>query len=70
MRLHARLLRHPWLYRRLTSLAIALLALLARGRGALRRVPLAGGWSSERDFPAPQGRSFMGRYHGPDRKPE
>lgn len=65
LRLHARLLRHPWLYRRLTALAMGCLALLARRRGRLRRAPLAAGWSSERDFPAPSGSTFMRRYRGP-----
>ena len=64
---HARLLRHPWLYRRLTGIAARVLALAARGRGALARVPFAAGFCSERDLPAPTGATFMARYRGPER---
>lgn len=62
---HALLLRHPWLYHRLTGLAARVLALAARGRGVLTRVPFAAGFLSERDLPAPTGASFMARYRGP-----
>lgn len=53
---------HPLLYRATTSMAARLLSLIARGRGRLRRVPLAGGWTEGRDLPAPEGRSFMAQW--------
>ncbi|WP_116364088.1 lactate utilization protein B [Parahaliea mediterranea] len=59
LRLHARLSRHPALYRSLTGWGSRALALAAGGRGRLRRIPLLGGWSRERDLPAPQGGSFQ-----------
>ena len=46
--------RRPRLYRRLTSLANRVLALFGRAQGRYGMLPLAGGWTRFRDFPAPQ----------------
>ncbi len=63
MRLHARLLISPRLYRTATALAVRALTWLSRGRGNLRRLPLGRGWSEARDFPAPEStRTFMQQY--------
>lgn len=63
MRAHAWLLTAPGLYRRLTSLTARVLTSLARGRGSLRRLPFAKGWSAARDFPAPESsQTFMQQY--------
>jgi L-lactate dehydrogenase complex protein LldF len=59
MKLHSWLARVPGAYRLLTGIAIGLLSRLGRRRGAFRQLPLAGGWTSVRDFPAPEGDSFM-----------
>jgi L-lactate dehydrogenase complex protein LldF len=57
------LARRPRLYRSLTGLANRALALLARAHGRYRRLPLAGGWTRYRDFPAPQrGGTFHARW--------
>ena len=48
------LARRPKLYRRLTDLANRLLALFGRAQGRYGTLPLAGGWTRFRDFPAPQ----------------
>jgi L-lactate dehydrogenase complex protein LldF len=53
------LVRRPRLYRRVMGAAVACLALLGRGRGRFRHMLLAGGWTSVRDLPAPQGASFQ-----------
>jgi len=53
------LARRPRLYQWATGLAARALSLVGARRGAFRRLPLAGGWTSVRDFPAPQGRTFM-----------
>lgn len=68
--LHARLSRHPRLYQAITAGVIGLLARIARGRGrgAFHRLPFARGWTGERDFPAPQGDTFMRRYVKQQRK--
>jgi L-lactate dehydrogenase complex protein LldF len=62
MRLHAWLARHPGLYHALTGLGIFALHLVGRGKGSFSKLPLAAGWTSQRDFPAPQGRTFMHQY--------
>jgi len=49
----------PALYHMTMRLAAAFLGALGRRRGAFRWLPLAGGWTQHRDFPAPQGRTFQ-----------
>ncbi|MCH7832623.1 MAG: lactate utilization protein, partial [Proteobacteria bacterium] len=56
------LARRPWLYRMLTRPAIAALARLGRARGRFRSLPLAGGWRRLRDFPAPEGGTFVAQW--------
>ena len=51
--------RRPALYRIVTGLAIRALARLGRRRGRFRRLPFASGWTTARDFPAPQGPTFQ-----------
>ena len=62
MRMHGWLARHPGLYHALTGLGIFMMHLLGRRKGSFASLPLAGGWTSERDFPAPQGKTFMHQY--------
>jgi L-lactate dehydrogenase complex protein LldF len=63
LRLHAWLLRHPALYQSLTGWAMSVLGLLGKRRGTFRRLPFAGGWTGQRDFPAPEGGgTFMRQY--------
>ena len=57
--LWALLARHPRLYRLAAAAGARGLAWLAGRRGRLRRLPLAGGWTSVRDLPAPQGPTFQ-----------
>jgi L-lactate dehydrogenase complex protein LldF len=55
--------RRPALYRMATRLAVGALGLLGRGKGSLRSLPLAGGWTRGRDLPVPEpGGTFMARY--------
>jgi len=51
--------RRPKLYRLATRLAARALANMGRGKGRLSRIPLAGGWTATRDFPAAQGKTFQ-----------
>jgi L-lactate dehydrogenase complex protein LldF len=62
LRLHAWLARHPPLYHALTAAIIPVLHLLGHRRGAFTRLPFAKGWTSQRDFPAPQKKTFMQMY--------
>lgn len=62
LKLHAWLARQPRLYHALTALGIGGLHLLGRRRGRFARLPLAAGWTSQRDFPAPSGKTFMQQY--------
>ncbi len=55
----AYLVRHPRLYQLATRIGVAAMGVLGRRRGRFRKVPLAGGWTSSRDLPAPQGQTFQ-----------
>src|SRR5712692_7451766 len=50
--------RRPELYHLAAEIAMRVLGAFGRARGRFRALPLAGGWTSVRDMPAPQGRSF------------
>jgi L-lactate dehydrogenase complex protein LldF len=61
--LWAFLARRPRLYRLATGIANRVLALLGRAEGRYARLPLAGGWTRHRDFPAPQrGGTFQSQW--------
>jgi L-lactate dehydrogenase complex protein LldF len=52
----------PKIYRPTARIAMGLLRLAAGKKGRLRRLPFASGWTSSRDFPAPQGGTFMDQW--------
>ena len=54
--------RRPSLYRLGTSIAMRAMGWLGRKRGHFARVPFAGGWTSYRDFPTPQGGTFQAQW--------
>lgn len=60
--LWAWLAQRPTLYRLAVGAATGLLAALGRDRGALKSVPFGHGWTSVRDLPKPEGRSFMSQW--------
>lgn len=68
LRLHAWLLGQPRLYHWLTGLLMPLLGWLGRRRGAFRTLPFARGWTAHRDFPAPEGGTFMHRYQAAQKR--
>jgi L-lactate dehydrogenase complex protein LldF len=51
--------RRPRLYQFATRLAMRALGNLGGRKGRFRRLPLAGGWTKDRDLPAPSGRTFQ-----------
>ncbi|MEM7562992.1 MAG: lactate utilization protein B [Pseudomonadota bacterium] len=54
--------RKPRLYHMVTRLVMNVMSALGRSRGYFRRMPLAGGWTRERDLPVPQGSTFQSRW--------
>jgi L-lactate dehydrogenase complex protein LldF len=59
LKLWAFFAQRPALYRVAAAAAARVLGLAGRGRGRFRTLPLAGGWTSGRDMPAPEGRTFQ-----------
>jgi L-lactate dehydrogenase complex protein LldF len=51
--------RRPRLYQFATRIAMRVLGNLGGKKGRFRRLPLAGGWTKDRDLPAPSGRTFQ-----------
>ncbi len=51
--------RRPRLYHAMARLGIGFLGKLGASKGRFRRLPLAGGWTRYRDFPAPERRTFQ-----------
>ncbi|MDZ7839376.1 MAG: LutB/LldF family L-lactate oxidation iron-sulfur protein [Gammaproteobacteria bacterium] len=62
LKLWSALATRPAVYRVLTRCGVAVMRMLARGRGRLGSLPLAGGWTDSRDMPAPAGRTFHSLY--------
>ena len=50
--------RHPRLYHLATGLAVRVLGAFGRKSGRFGNLPFASGWTSHRDFPAPQRKTF------------
>ncbi len=57
------LARRPALYRFVMTMGIGLLGLFG-ANGRFRSLPMAGGWTSVRDMPAPEGRTFLSEWKG------
>ena len=60
--LWAWIVQQPSLYRVVTRAAALGLGTLGRKRGRFSRLPMASGWTSGRDLPAPEGDTFFARY--------
>ena len=63
LRTWAALVRRPGLYRVAMGLGIAGLGAWGRRRGRFGWLPMAGGWTRGRDFPAPTGDTFISQWH-------
>jgi len=62
LRLWSYFAKRPWLYRQSAKFGAALLGLLGGRKGRITSLPLAFGWTSVRDMPAPEGRTFQQLY--------
>jgi L-lactate dehydrogenase complex protein LldF len=51
----------PWAVPARGTVAVRVMRLFSRG-GWIRSMPGLGAWTQHRDFPAPEGRTFMARY--------
>lgn len=51
--------KRPRIYHFCSRFAAAVLGALGGGSGRFSRLPFASGWTRDRDFPAPQGRTFQ-----------
>jgi L-lactate dehydrogenase complex protein LldF len=60
--------RRPRLYGLATSLMARLLALVGCRKGRFRWLPLASGWTRDREFPAPQGATFQAQWKARQRE--
>ncbi len=49
--------KRPWAYR--FGIAVGMRVLRLMGKGSVRKLSLAAGWTEYRDFPLPQGKTFM-----------
>ena len=54
--------KRPALYRFATRLAVSAMGLAGRRAGRFRWMLFAGGWTRNRDLPAPQGQTFQARW--------
>jgi L-lactate dehydrogenase complex protein LldF len=54
--------KRPALYQFATRWAMRAMRASAGNRGRFKSLPLAGGWTRHRDFPAPQGRTFQDQW--------
>lgn len=62
--------KRPGLYRFATRIAMKLLQLAGGKKRRFRKLPLASGWTDHRDFPAPEGKTFMAAWAAAERARE
>lgn len=56
------LARKPRLYRLCMDISMSLMKLVAGSKGRFSSLPFAANWTDTRDFPAPQGKTFISQY--------
>jgi len=62
LRLWTAMAARPRLYALVSRLGARILSALGGNRGLIHRLPFARGWTAQRDFPAPEGRTFRDLY--------
>jgi len=62
LKLWAWFAQRPGAYAIATRIAMRVLRMMGGREGMIRRLPLGGGWTAERDMPAPAGRTFRDLY--------
>ncbi len=62
IRIWAFLAQRPALYRMMSRAATGMLRVFGGGKGRLRSLPFARGWTKHRDFPVPEGGTFQQRW--------
>jgi L-lactate dehydrogenase complex protein LldF len=55
----AYLVKRPKIYRTLMSFAMPILSLFGGSKQRITSMPMLGAWTRHREFPAPEGRTFM-----------
>ncbi len=68
--IYMRMLSYPRLYRWGSRVVMPIMAALARKKGRFRSLLLANGWTEVRDFPAPQGQTFLNQWQQQKRQQE
>ena len=56
------LVLNPVLYRIVSSIFVRILSFFSPQKGYFSNLPFASGWTSVRDFPAPEGKSFLSQW--------
>ncbi len=59
LKIWAQFAKHPKAYHWASNTGIYLLSLITARKGSIKFLPLARGWTSSRNFPAPQGKTFQ-----------
>ena len=60
--------KRPWLYHSDTAIKLPILAALSKKRGYFRYLPFLTGWTKSRNFPTPQGKTFMSQWRAGRRR--
>ncbi len=68
--IYMRMLSYPRLYRWGSRIVMPIMAALARKKGSFSSLLLANGWTEVRDFPAPQGQTFLNQWQQQKRQQE
>lgn len=68
LKMWAAIATRPALYHRLASFKLGAWKMIAGKRGHFESFPFAGGWTSSRDLPAPQGKTFQAMWKAKELK--